>query len=249
MNKKDIFTGYVDKKILCKSGEVPMPLRTKDLTSMMATFPVKTDGLKPLIPSRLKPLSFLGLSTLTLGGMEYREMNIGPYNEIVVLVPVRYTGALPPQARAGFLRERIGMYVMMISVTTQLSLDAGKDIWGYPKFLSEIEFQDQGERRVCLWKAEGKEILSFSVRKKGVKLPFNRELIDFSVRGSELLKNALRGCFQLSISPGNHVQISFGPHPEGQKLAGLIETSRALAGGYAERGLGVLDLPAWSVPL
>ena len=249
MNKKDIFTGYVEKKVLCKSGEVPMPLRTTDLFSMLATFPVKTSLLSPLIPSPLKPLGFLGLSSLTVGGMEYREMNIGPYNEIVVLVPVRYPGVLPPQARAGYLRERIGMYVMMISVTTQIALDAGKDIWGYPKFLSEIEFQDQGESRAGIWKAEGEEILSFSVRKKGIKVPFNRELIDFSVRGKELLKNALRGRFQLNISPGTHVQISFGPHPAGRKLAGLVESSRALVGGYAEHGLGVLDLPAWSVPL
>ncbi len=249
MAKKDVFFGYVDKKVVCRSGEVTIPLRTTDLTSMLAAFPVKTSLLRPLIPARLQPLGFLGTSVLTIGGMEYREMSIGPYNEIVVLVPVRYTGPLPPQASAGFVLERVGVYVMIISVTTQIALDAGLDIWGYPKFLSEITFQDQGERRACRWEAEGEEILSCSVGKEGITVPFDRKLVDFSVRGNEIMKNALRGRFQLRLSSGKNVQISFGPHPVGQKLAGMIETRRALSGGYMEHGMGVLDAPEWSAPL
>lgn len=249
MARKDLFSGYVDKRIMCRSGEVSIPLRTTDLTSMLATFPVKTSLLRPMLPNPLNPISFLGTSLLTIGGMEYKEMNIGPYNEIVVMLPVRYTGPMPPQAFSRIGLDRIGLYVMIISVTTQIALDAGLDIWGYPKFLSDITFQDQGELRACRWEAEGQEILSFAVEKEGITIPFDRKLIDFSVRGNEILKNALRGQFQMRISSGKNVQISFGKHPVGQKLAGLIETRRALTGGYAEHGMGVLDVPEWSAPL
>ena len=247
MANNDFFAGYVTKKVLCASGPVPIPLKAKDISIMMSYFPIKAERLQPMIHNKLRPLSFMGYCLLGIAGIEYKDMNIGPYNEVIVNVPVRFVGETPPQARGNFLREKIGMHILIISVTTQVALDSGAEIWGYPKFLSDIEFSEADGHKVCFWSASEEEIFSYSIKKSGIKLPYKGGIVDFSIREKEILKNVLYGRLPARISSGRNVSISFGPHPIGQKLAGLIENRRALFSASVENGLGVLDVPNWGV--
>jgi len=249
MTKKDFFEGIVDKQIMTESGEVTLPLRSGDITLMMVPFPVKASRIRPLIPDGLKPMSVAGLSVCVIGCMEYRDLNIDPYNEVLLLVPVRYPGTLPSEAGSGSVRERIGFHVAIIAVNSQVSLDVGRNVWGYPKFLADIEFEETEGKRTCTWRA-GEELIAFvSVRKKGIAFRYAGVLPDFSVLGNELVKNVLKTRFTMRISRGARAEFSFGPHPVGQKLAALIRVRRPLCGVYASGGKALLDLPKWGVPL
>jgi len=66
---------------------------------------------------------------------------------------------IPAQARAPRLpsleffrdpRQRtVGMYILDLPVTTEAARAAGREIWGYPKFLTEIPFRHQDGQFDC----------------------------------------------------------------------------------------------------
>ena len=84
--------------------------------------------------------------------LEYPDSTIGPYNEIGIGVPCRLDPVLNiPLLPALFDRFfAVGFYVHYLPVTTQIAYDAGVDVWGLPKFVATIEFEDTPTHRRCL---------------------------------------------------------------------------------------------------
>ncbi len=250
MDKSNFFSGFVEKQVVTKSGPVPIPLRVYDVDAIMAIFAVNTEDLRALLPSKLKPLSLFGKSILAISALEYKDNNIGPYNEIIVLVPVKYCGPLPPRSPKIFSSQRVGFHILIISVTTEIAMNAGIDIWGYPKFISKIDFAKQADRTTCSWQSEKNEnIVSFTIRHSGIKTTNNRDLVHFSNRENQILKNVLHGRLPTRLSFGRNVEITFGTHPEGQKLARLIDNRKALFSGHVQGGIGALDVPEWGMDI
>jgi len=250
MMDENFFSGYVDKQVMCGERPLPLPLKFKEIRAMMGYFPVKASLIKPMLPAGLSPVSFFGYGIVGLAGIEYRDVNIGPYDEIAVQTLVRYIGKLPPQARQGYMRERVGMHIMIISVTTQEASDSGIHIWGYPKFISQIEFQDQGDQRECRWRIDGQEVLRLTMTTSGFSYLMNAPMVNFSQKENELLKNVLYCKFPLKMTRGGpNVRVVYGTHPLGQKIKDLIGDKKAIASCSFEKGLGVLDVPDWSVRL
>jgi hypothetical protein len=53
---------------------------------------------------------------------------------------------------------RFGLYVHHLPVTTQEAYDFGVELWGYPRFLCQITFEeDEGARR-CRLAVDGQEV-------------------------------------------------------------------------------------------
>jgi hypothetical protein len=84
---------------------------------------------------------------VTLGLFEYRETSISPYNEVGVAIfvyPERYGHSRSLAGWAKLLkrpdRRDQGLNVIDLPVTTPDACAAGKEIWGYPKFVTPISF-------------------------------------------------------------------------------------------------------------
>jgi acetoacetate decarboxylase len=80
---------------------------------------------------------------------DYPDTTIGPYREVVVLV-----GAQRQQAT--------GMFCPLIYVDSDAALCAGREIWGFPKKLAQIEFEQHGEVVRARLVRDGIELLSLS---------------------------------------------------------------------------------------
>lgn len=99
----------------------------------------------------LRPGQVLGREAIVaMAFFEYTDTSIGPYNEVGIAVP-----ALPLPSRSGsrwleLLRDvdnpcrELGFNVLHLPVSTVAACAAGREIWGYPKFVSDIPFRLDG---------------------------------------------------------------------------------------------------------
>lgn len=83
---------------------------------------------------------------------EYRDTSVGVYNEVGTAIFAVRPGERPRLGLADLARaparRTIGMYVVDLPVTTALACAAGRELWGYPKFVTAIDFHlDRRELR------------------------------------------------------------------------------------------------------
>ncbi len=161
----------IDIEIGGQPGKIPTFYY--DGASMTAMFPARYRKLRELmpdrryVPARLAP----GLGVLAITCFEYRDTDIGPYNELAIAIPLNepyFRANLP--GRALIEAVRMGQQHALIRhlpVTTNVALRGGVDFFSFPKFIAQIDYTEtEGERRCRM--AEGEEhILTFRGKQIG----------------------------------------------------------------------------------
>lgn len=127
-------------------GLVELPILYFDVTNVVALFDADLEGARALLRGTgLVPLVSGDHATVALSFYEYRHTSVGSYNEVgTALLAVR-EGERPPALGVADLlrpprRRKLGAYVVDLPVTTAAAWAAGREIWGYPKFVTEIPF-------------------------------------------------------------------------------------------------------------
>lgn len=134
-------------------GVMALPTRYTDAGCVMATFEVDWDAANALIEAPDLDLVRLpnGKALMNVVVYEYRRLTNGtPYNEagIALLVnPQGYPLPADPQAALDLPADRrqLGDYIVDLPVTTAPACKAGIDLWGYPKFVTNIDFALEGK--------------------------------------------------------------------------------------------------------
>jgi hypothetical protein len=232
-----------------------LPVRFYDWSAIMAHFPVPADAVRSLLPSdRLRPAElFPGMGILSMAAMEYRRIDgIEPYNEFGIMVPVLYE---PPLTIPGLpllmpgVFKRFGLYVHHLPVTTQLALDYGVEIWGYPKFVADISFQNTGHGRRCTVSAEGKHIVTLEVAEAPVRMR-RLDLYSYTVKDGELLRTRIqaRGKLRTRRFRGG-ASFRLGDHPIAEELRSLGLRETAIERLYAPQVQSMLHSASARLPL
>jgi hypothetical protein len=151
---------------------VAMPVCVRDATSIAATFLVPADAATRLIAEpRLRVLRPLpGRALCTIAALEYKDNDLGQYNELAVAFLVE-PASTPPRGTLGSLlavaRGDVGAFIHRLPVTTGFSCAAGRDVWGFPKWVADIRFADAGNRRTCTLVENGAPVVSLTVPRGG----------------------------------------------------------------------------------
>jgi acetoacetate decarboxylase len=119
----------------------------------IAAFPFtpRPGAVERILPPGMQPAEGPGLVTLLC----YPQTEIiHPFNELVVMVPVR-------------VDDTLGNYVPYIYVTTDEALIPGREIAGFPKQLAEVTWERDGDRFRGSATRWGKKILSVEGRIEG----------------------------------------------------------------------------------
>ncbi len=163
----DFFKGIIQGSTPIGKYMMPTPLFYYDFTALLVTFVAPLDRIRSLLPSpvihplRLTPWHAVILFT----AFEYRDTDIGPYNEFGVTVPI--TLYKPAPMLTGLLKAMsagLTTYIWQLPVTTEVARDLGVEHAGYPKFLADIQF-DRHEGWIDCRVAQGNShILTLSVR-------------------------------------------------------------------------------------
>ncbi len=119
-----------------------MPVRIRRATQHMAMFSVDADAAQRMIDysglqvCRYRPRRAVAVLML----MHYIDGDLGEYYEYGTNVMVN-----PPGSDASGLRalQSAGAFIHHLPVDQPFTLEAGRNIWGYPKVMAEFAIQDR----------------------------------------------------------------------------------------------------------
>ena len=202
------------------------PVFYYEIMSMSVQFLAPTDGVKALLPSpRLHPLRVMpGQSVVNLTLFRYRDCDIGPYNEVSFGIPVTLDKATP--LLTGLLwpmPSPLMIYSRHLPVSTEIARAAGAEFAGYPKFVADIEFQQEDGWTTCQASENGQHILTFSGRELPLKQAPRRRLHIFTQRNGRLLRCEMITSEQAQGASARRadLRLQLGDHPMGREIAEL----------------------------
>lgn len=226
-----------------KAGfDLPILYMRDDLFGLY--FSADTRRVREIMPSRkMNPVTLPGgRAIIAIMAFNYVDTTIGPYGELAVAIPALYDrsslpglGFLPALMQGSY--PGFGVLVQHLPVTTIEARDAGRGVWGYTKFIADMDFTITPEYQECrLSEGEGR-ILELRVMRRGFCLSDRRPLVTFSVRNGALIRTVIpqKGVMRLSLDTrGSFVR--FGEHPVAATITALGIAGRPfMACYYTER--------------
>jgi hypothetical protein len=226
--------------------EVKLPAEVRDATAAVAYYLVSSSAAQRLIDaSGLRIASVLpGKTVCTIGTMDYRDGDLGPYHEIAISFFVRERGqrALPVVGTAvDFARNRLGAYIHQLPVDGEFTCEAGRSIWGFPKFMSQIDISNDGEQETATLRVEGRHVLTQRMRLEGARSFPERKQISYAFRDGVTYRTP-------SVMRGGRIgarvrgaTIELGDHPLADELRSIGLPERALFSTY----IGKMSATFW----
>jgi hypothetical protein len=199
-----------------RSVRIPLDIHRADL--FVAYFLARRDAVAPLIPAGLEPADFgQNRTAIAIGGLNYLETGIGPYGEVAVMIPCTEG---PPvlgveTTPLSTFVPGFGYYVLRLPVTTAISVQVGRGVWGFPKSLADIEFERlPGYQSVRLARG-GSTILTLRVPQLGVPVRDERPWVFYTMLGTRLLRVAIvcRSVYQV-LPAGTGTRLELGDHDD-----------------------------------
>jgi hypothetical protein len=149
----DPFFQYPKSVVSTSEGNVTLPILYFDNSNMIAIFRVDYNSAQAMVdPHHLTAIRFSGGKALVgVAFYEYRNSSIKPYNEVGVVIAALPNGTIAPKFPLLSLFysldiNRASLYIVDLPVTTAAACAAGKEIWGYPKFVTPISFELIGRK-------------------------------------------------------------------------------------------------------
>ena len=215
-----------------------LPQRYYDWSFMMAHFPAPTRNVETLVPVEgLEAVQIVpGLAVISLAAFEYRQMaTLAPYNEVAIMIPVRYR----PSRNIPLLpllypdEYDVGFWVHHLPVGTREACAAGVQVWGFPKVVAKITFEDVGWMRRCHLEEDGQHVLTLSAAMGETRLE-SRRFYAYSVLNGQLLKTSVdtRAQYHTWSVPGG-ASVTLGTHPIARALRELCVQTTAFSGLFA----------------
>ena len=226
----DPFFQYPRKNVNTSEGDVAMPILYYDSSQVMAFFWVDLEKAQPLIEDGLDVVSFGSKALVGLSFYKYRETSIGSYNEVGVAIACVPTGVKVPKFPLLSLmknvdKAQLGFNVIDLPVTTPAACAAGKEIWGYPKFVTGIDFDlnKRNFRGVVRNPDDEKNIVKIE-GSFGPGIPCSIiDLILYSNHQGDMLRTLvnIRSKGRISLPGSMKVTLGERNHPMAQRLASL----------------------------
>jgi hypothetical protein len=163
---------------------IRFPVRIGHAVAASAVYLVRTGRAAPLVAgSGLRLVSVAGRTPLVLLFVDYRVNDLGDYDEVGVALLARHRG-------------RIGVYVHQLPVTQPFTMEAGRTLWGLPKWLARAELSIIGPDATChLADETGRHVLTAALRTLPWRLPLRlpTTLTTLAPRDGEVLASRVSG--------------------------------------------------------
>jgi hypothetical protein len=127
--------------------EISLPVKVGAASMLMNVFVVDAKKAQQLIAdSGFKVVEIWpGKALLQLLGVDYQQNDLGDYNEAAIVFPVTSPGERKPLPLLGSIwrmaRGTLSTYVYRMPVNQSFTTHAGRFIWGFPKWVTDVDFQ------------------------------------------------------------------------------------------------------------
>jgi len=227
------------EQVQTSKGAVDLPIRYHNGSLIGAFWLVEPSKAAALLPASLEPLVVPGLGTPAgLFLFEYRNTTIGSYGELGLTVQAVRAGVGAGTSLSSLFcylldmvanvlhfnealslfgeHETSGLYVVTLPVTTEGAMAAGREIWGYNKYLAKTtsDFTDPSAASFAL-AGELELKLTQGLTLPAPGLPF----LTFTERGGSLVRT--RVLVGHSARWGGTVELSLAKGPTADKLKAL----------------------------
>jgi len=159
---------------------------------------------------------------ITAHGVRGRAML--PYGEVMVAVLVtrRPTPPVVPLVAPSATGFGAGAFVLHLPVTSREARDAGRLVFGYPKFVADMEFEDAIETCRVRLDEGGRHILTQTIHPGGPTSVTNAPLTLYSVLDGELIAETMPVVGLQQRRPGRRGgDLELGDHQVADELRGL----------------------------
>lgn len=213
-----------------------LPLRYSDGDSVLAFFAVNRGAAEAKIDTRRYRLGMHWgkFAIVGMGFYEFRASTLGAYHEVGIAVPVVPRACAAPRGDMASLVEmlrqapkrRNGLHVLHLPVTTEPARAAGWDHWGYPKFVTAIEWSLKGRVFDCEVRdpaVTSQRIVSLRGRLgRGLPCPPLDQVL-YSDHDDQMLRTEITMGGRTTVQAGLGLRLDVGtsPHPMAQSLRDL----------------------------
>jgi hypothetical protein len=194
--------------------EVQLPVEVRVASSALATWAVPAERVVPLLDGTgLEPYGPIpGRALAAVGVVQYLDSDLGTYNEFVLALTATREG-------------RMGTLIRQLPVNQAFTLEAGRSIWGFPKFMTEssISISPRGATIGRLADEDGDPILALRLARGWVPVPARTTELDTWSFSDGVLRRTpftLRTSGTRARPGGATLQIS-GSHPMADDLRSL----------------------------
>ena len=244
MSTSDFFQEIEHTAVPWRQYQLYVPVFYQDIRFMSVSVLAPIEGIKAILPSRrMKPYRITPWhGAISITAYEYRECDIEPYNKVSIGVPVTIDEETP--MFTGSLRRmpKVPMsYSHHLPVTTEIAREVGAEFAGYPKFIADIEFVEEGNWLICELKVDGQNVLTLRGRKLDLKRFPRYRVSPITYRRGYIL----RSDFVISerdmgnSKSGKYVRIELGEHRIAGELKEL-KLGKVLGYGYCPQAQGIL---------
>ncbi|MGI9592125.1 MAG: acetoacetate decarboxylase family protein [Myxococcota bacterium] len=221
--------------------EVGFPVVVREASSGAATYLVSSKAARALLPGAEFELVELlpGRAVCVIAIIDYKDNDLGDYNEVSVALFVRPRGE---RAKIPYLgnwleltRGELGVHILHLPVNQSFTCEAGCTIWGYPKTVEEVEFDYTADRASCKLVIEGKHALTLSVPRGGSKALPESEMKTWSyVDGAPHVVRAQQGAEGFGMRFGG-AELTLGTGTIADQLRSLGLPKRPLMCTWMEK--------------
>lgn len=217
---------------------VTLPVQVRDASAGTATFEVDAAGAQALLPDDgLRVVeSAPGRAQLTLAVVDYRDNDLGDYDEIGITLFVTPRGG--PESTPGTC-------ITHLPVNQQFSRDAGIGIWGFPKTVEDITLDYGPDRLTAALVMDGRLVLRISLPRGGEDEQPEMAMTTYTVIDGQLHATDFRqgGRGARVVPGGDGVVLELGDHPLGHRLAELGLPSEPQLTTWTEHLHGRFEAP------
>jgi len=244
MSTDDFYQEIEHTPVPWRQHKLHVPVFYPDIMLMTVSMLAPAERIRALLPSqRLKPYRITPWhSTMSITTYQYRQSDIGPYNEVAISVPVTLDEETP--LFTGSLRRMPRMlmsYTHHLPVTTEIAREVGAEFAGYPKFVADIEFTEEDNWLTCELRADGQKVLKLSGRKLELKQAPRFRMSPLTFRRGYILRSE----FVLSeremgtSKSAADVKLELGEHQIAEELIEL-NLGKVVSYSYFPQAQGIL---------
>lgn len=250
-DKSDVFFQVPRESFKTRVGNIELPILYYDVNLFLAFYFVEPERATAVLRNTdLEPLRFYnGKSLVALALFEYKDTTVGIYNEVGLAIGVKEKEkkvSFPTLQLFKLLFKLnpqnipIGFYILHLPVTTKEANVAGREIWGYPKFITEIPLKFDLENSHFAGSVKDpdnkKSIFELEGRlKKKIPIPAF-DLITYTYYENQLIRTIIdvSGNFNFSFTSTFRLRNVESNHPMAETIKALgIENQDSYAAMYS----------------
>lgn len=210
----DTSSGDPGESFEIQGKTIRLPAIVRDASSGTALYLVPVAAAQALVPAELEIIDVGGgQAQAVVGFVDYRDNDLGDYNEVMVVFFVRPVAGGEPE----------GTFIYQLPVNQSFTCEAGRRIWGLPKTVSRIDISGEGTTAVCRLEMDGRHVLTLELPRLPADgtVDTEMEMTSYSRINGLAAFSFIQGGATALNPGGSGVRLELGDHPIAGELRSL----------------------------